>query len=219
LDLLRLLERALRRTGMPVSFTGGFHPLPRLQVALALPLGVEGQGEWLDLEFIEPVDPAVVRACLQAELPPGLQLLSAAVVPTFGPSLSQELAAAHWRLTLAWATPIRQEQLAAALADLQAAEELIWQDTDKKGRPRQRDCRPSLLDVHLTGPAACVPPATALGSAELVLEAAVDEAGRSLRPSQLAHWLEERLLQPLQLGWQCRSCLVLRDSLAAELPC
>ncbi|MFM7515090.1 MAG: TIGR03960 family B12-binding radical SAM protein, partial [Cyanobium sp.] len=42
LDLLRLLERALRRTGLPVSFTGGFHPLPRLQVALALPLGVEG---------------------------------------------------------------------------------------------------------------------------------------------------------------------------------
>ena len=219
LDLLRLLERALRRTGLPVSFSGGFHPLPRLQVALALPLGVEGQGEWLDLEFIKPVDPAVVRAGLQAELPPGLQLLSAAVVPTFGPSLSQELAAAHWRLTLAWAMPIRQEQLAAALGDLQAAEALIWQDTDKKGRPRQRDCRPSLLDVHLTGAAACVPPATALGSAELVLEAAVDEAGRSLRPSQLAHWLEERLLQPLQLGSQCRSCLVLRDSLAAELPC
>ena len=40
LDTLRMLERALRRSGLPVSFSGGFHPLPRLQLALPLPLGV-----------------------------------------------------------------------------------------------------------------------------------------------------------------------------------
>ena len=215
LDLLRLLERALRRTGLPVSFTGGFHPLPRLQVALALPLGVEGTGEWLDLEFTEVVDPALVRTRLQAELPPGLQLLSAAVVPTFGPSLSQELAEAHWQLTVSASTPLPRQRWSTALADLLGAEVLHWSDTDKKGRPRERDCRPSLLAVHLAGVAATAVDPTPLRSVELQLEAAVDGAGRSLRPNQLAHWLEERLGERLQLGRQCRIGLVLREAVPA----
>jgi radical SAM-linked protein len=184
-------------------------------VALALPLGVEGTGEWLDLEFTEAVDPAAVRTRLQAELPPGLQLLSAAVVPTFGLSLSQELAEAHWQLTVSAPTPLPRQRWSAALADLLGAEVLHWSDTDKKGRPRERDCRPSLLAVHLAGAAATAEGPTPLHSVELRLEAAVDGAGRSLRPSQLAHWLEERLGERLQLGRQCRIGLVLREAVPA----
>ena len=212
LDLLRLLERALRRTGLPVSFTGGFHPLPRLQVALPLPLGVEGTGEWLDLEFTEAVEPAAVRARLQPELPPGLQLLSAAVVPTFGPSLSQELEAADWILELQPVQPAAAlEQLGPwqeAMAALLQAEQLPWHDSDKKGRPRQRDCRPALRDLHLLQ-------LEAGGRARLALEAAIDPAGRSLKPEQLRHWLEQRLAEPLRLGRQCRRSLHLKPVLAS----
>ena len=202
LDLLRLLERALRRSGLPVSFTGGFHPLPRLQVALALPLGVEGQGEWLDLEFTEAVEPAAVRARLQPELPPALQLLSAAVVPTFGPSLSQELASAQWELELRGERPLAWERLQEGVAAILAAPELLWHDTDKKGRPRQRDCRPALQALAL------LPPAPSL---RLRLDAAVDQAGRSIRPDQVRHWLAEVLAEPLQLQHQCRLALLLRQ--------
>ena len=150
LDTLRLLERALRRSALPVSFTGGFHPLPRLQLALPLPLGVEGLGEWLDLEFVEFVDPAAVRARLQVELPQEFQLLSAESVEVFGPSLSQQLVAARWQIQLTPATdPILPslEQWHQAVAAVLAAPSLIWQDTDKKGRPRQRDCREALLGL------------------------------------------------------------------------
>ena len=45
LDILRLLERGLRRSKLPVSYSAGFHPLPRLRIALALPLGIEALGE------------------------------------------------------------------------------------------------------------------------------------------------------------------------------
>jgi radical SAM-linked protein len=220
LDLLRLLERALRRTGLPVSFTGGFHPLPRLQVALALPLGVEGTGEWLDLEFTQPVEPAAVRARLQAELPPGLQLLSAAVVPTFGPSLSQELAAAHWRFALrAEDGPALDPQACdAAIAALLAAPVLSWHDTDKKGRPRQRDCRPELQDLRLVAPGADPEAPAAPGELVLELEAAIDGAGRSLRPSQVAHWLAKHLGREPALGSQCRRALLLREPMPAEQP-
>jgi radical SAM family uncharacterized protein/radical SAM-linked protein len=219
LDLLRLLERALRRTGLPVSFTGGFHPLPRLQVALALPLGVEGTGEWLDLEFTEAVDPTAVRTRLQAELPPGLQLLSAAVVPTFAPSLSQELAAAHWRFALRPETGVGLDPQACedAIAALLAADVLIWQDTDKKGRSRERDCRPALRDLRILESHACGAQATT-GELVLQLEAAIDGAGRSLRPAQVAHWLAQRLGQGLALGEQCRIALLLRESPQAERP-
>jgi radical SAM family uncharacterized protein/radical SAM-linked protein len=211
LDLLRLLERALRRTGLPVSFTGGFHPLPRLQVALALPLGVEGLGEWLDLEFTEAVEPAAVRSRLQTELPPGLQLLSAAVVPSFGPSLSQELDAARWRCALSaqagsqadLAPALTPERWQEARAALLAAQALVWHDTDKKGRPRQRECRADLLQLDLGG-------VSADGTATLSFKAAIDGSGRSLRPEQLAHWLGERLGCRLGLQAVQREALLLK---------
>ncbi len=215
LDLLRLLERALRRTGLPVSFTGGFHPLPRLQVALPLPLGVEGLGEWLDLEFTEPVEPAAVRSRLQAELPPGLQLLSAVVVSTFGPSLSQELEGARWSFRLspvppagrpavgASASPLDGERWRTAIEALLAADTLMWHDTDKKGRPRQRDCRADLRELRLQG-------VDADGSATLAVQVAIDAAGRSIRPEQLAHWLGERLAAALVLRAVRRDTLLLK---------
>jgi len=208
LDTLRLLERALRRSALPVSFTGGFHPLPRLQLALPLPLGVEGLGEWLDLEFVELVDHAAVRARLQVELPKEFQLLSAESVEVFGPSLSQQLMAARWQIQLTPAPdPILPslEQWQQAVAAVLAAPSLIWQDTDKKGRPRQRDCREALLGLGLN-----LEPG---GSVMLELDAAIDASGRSLRPEQLQHWLSEQLDRPLYLGRLRRQALHLKPVL------
>ena len=212
LDVLRMLERALRRSGLPVSFTGGFHPLPRLQLALALPLGAEAEGEWLDLEFLQAVDPAEARRRLQAELPMGFTLLSVAAVPVAGPSLAMELESALWRIELepaaasvdgegpgAWPERAAWE---AVVASLLAAESLEWRDTDKKGRPRQRDCRPALANLRLQSWQG--------GRVTLQLHATIDPAGRSLRPEQLRHWLSERLGQSLSLGAVCREALLLQ---------
>jgi radical SAM family uncharacterized protein/radical SAM-linked protein len=191
LDLMRLLERALRRSGLPISFTGGFHPLPRVQIALALPLGAEADGEWMDMEFTEALDPLHLQQGLQPLLPPGITLLSVAEVPVSSPSLSQEIRAAVWSfdvelesgMTLDWSP---------AIAALLAADQLMWHDTDKKGRPRSRDCRSVLrrLDV-LSDPEG--------SRLRLRLEADVDSMGRSLRPSQIQHWLEQQVSEPIAL--------------------
>ena len=233
LDLVRLLERALRRSGLPVSFTGGFHPLPRLQFALALPLGAEAQGEWMDLEMAEWQDPAWVRQRLQAQLPGEFSLLAVAEVPLAGPSLSQELAAAHWTLVLepgpsdqappsplsfdgagagdaqgeadAGASgPPPGEAWQSAAADLLAAPQWIWSDTDKKGRPRQRDLRGSLASLAVEPQDSAV---------TLRVEATIDGAGRSLRPEQLQHWFASRLGRSMQLRRVCRDGLVLKEGL------
>ena len=211
LDTLRMLERALRRSGLPVSFTGGFHPLPRLQLALPLPLGVEGEGEWLDLEFTAVIEPSLARRALVAVLPGEFELLSVAAVPVAAPSLSQELSAAIWRFSLVPEEPAGRvgptaEDWQRAVEAVLAAQSLIWRDTDKKGRPRERDCRPALLDLAMlevaNGPDAA--------AASLRLEASIDPQGRSLRPEQMAHWLAEELGRPLRLEAVRREALCLR---------
>ncbi|MFM7455625.1 MAG: TIGR03960 family B12-binding radical SAM protein [Vulcanococcus sp.] len=214
LDTLRLLERALRRSGLPVSFSGGFHPLPRLQLALPLPLGVEGHGEWLDLEFTAPLDADAARRALTAVLPPEFRLLGVQMVPVASPSLSQELVAAQWSLRLvpagvaSPATPPQPADWQRAIEGVLTAPALIWRDTDKKGRPRERDCRASLLDLRLlvvdeSGSSAD------RGAAELQLEAAIDAMGRSLRPEQVAHWLQDLMPCGLRLGRTVRQTLKL----------
>ena len=210
LDLVRLMERALRRSGLPVSFTGGFHPLPRVQFALALPLGAEADGEWMDIEFTAPVPPEQALAQLQPQLPGGFTLLEARAVEVFGPSLSQELAGARWQLELqvgrsAGVAPSAQAWQAAAAA-LLASEQWIWEDTDKKGRPRQRDCRPFLQALELVGAEASA------GPVRLQYSALVDPAGRSLRPEQLQHWFAQALERDLEMVSLWRESLQLQQS-------
>ncbi|WP_371734061.1 TIGR03960 family B12-binding radical SAM protein [Synechococcus sp. CCY 9618] len=200
LDTLRLLERALRRSGLPVSFSGGFHPLPRLQVGLALPLGVEGLGEWFDLEFAAPIDPALARRRLEAELSAELSLLSVIEVPVAGPSLAQQIRTAHWRLTLLAADGGEApppERWREAVAALLAADSLPWHDKDKKGRPRQRECRPYLLDLR---PCRITAGGSQGGGLVVELDADVDPQGRSIKPEQLCRWFSGCLGQPLRLG-------------------
>ena len=189
LDLMRLLERALRRSGLPISFTGGFHPLPRVQIALALPLGAEADGEWMDMEFTEALDPLQLQQGLQPLLPPGITLLTVAEVPVSSPSLSQEIRAAVWSFDVELESGMTFDW-SPAIAALLAADQLMWHDTDKKGRPRSRDCRSVLrrLDV-LSDPEG--------SRLRLRLEADVDSMGRSLRPSQIQHWLEQQVCEPI----------------------
>lgn len=201
LDLVRLLERALRRSGLPVSFTGGFHPLPRLQLALALPLGVEGEGEWMDLEFLEAVDAAEVMDRWQRTLPPGLQLLSAREVAVSSRSLSQQLESSSWRFILRCAEGTSHSAPAwePAIEALLSQDALIWEDTDKKSRPRRRDVRhllESLQRLEQPISSSLVNPC----SAELELVATVDPQGRSLKPSQVQLWLSEQLGLELSLS-------------------
>ena len=203
LDLMRMLERALRRSGLPISFTGGFHPLPRIQIALALPLGCEANSEWMDLEFTDALAAETLIRTLQPLLPEGITLLSACEVPVGGPSLSQEIRGAVWSFDVDLESPgAIAVDWDAALHALLGADALIWNDTDKKGRPRQRDCRASLQSLEIME-------ARGRQGQRLRLEAGVDEMGRSLRPAQIQHWLAEQLNQPIAVDKVCRDALVL----------
>jgi radical SAM family uncharacterized protein/radical SAM-linked protein len=75
LELVAALYRSLRRSGLPLSFSAGFHPLPRVSFHDALPLGVESLVEFMDVELTEPVPETTLLVKLNRVLPPGIKVL------------------------------------------------------------------------------------------------------------------------------------------------
>ena len=76
-DTLRLFRRALARAEIPVRFTGGFNPHPRIMIPLPRPVGVASEAESLVMETESPIDAAEAMRCLGDQLPRGLEMLAA----------------------------------------------------------------------------------------------------------------------------------------------
>jgi radical SAM-linked protein len=74
LDLLRLFQRALRRSGIPIDFSKGFNPHPLIYFDRAIKLGVESESEWAEFVLREEIDPAQFKVELQANLPKGIEI-------------------------------------------------------------------------------------------------------------------------------------------------
>ncbi len=211
LDLMRLFERSLRRSNLPVSYSAGYHPLPRLQIALALPLGIEAFGEWMDIDFAEKVIPQKMLKSLQSVLPEGIKLISAESIPVNSKSLAQSLKQATWSFQIYTTSTFHptKSQFEEAIASLLKAKELFWIDKDKKGRVRKRDCRQDLLDLKVKYKSS--PNNQSLPQKEILiqLETSIDEMGRSLKPKQIQYWLEEYLGHPLKITNIKRDKLIL----------
>src|SRR5258708_3575571 len=79
-DLLRCLERALRRPAIPMAVSQGFNPRPKMVFALAMALGIEGRREVVELELAQPLEPMEVLERLTLASPPGLDWLDAEAV-------------------------------------------------------------------------------------------------------------------------------------------
>src|SRR5262245_4685643 len=79
-DLMRCVERMLRRAALPVAESQGFNPRPKVSFPLALALGIEGRREVLELELTEALAPEEVRDRLAAVAPPGLELAEAEAI-------------------------------------------------------------------------------------------------------------------------------------------
>ena len=143
LDLMRAVERLLRRASVPFRSTAGFHPAPRVVFAQSLPLGVVGHAEVVEIEFIEPVEPDDLLARLRAHAPPGVEFLTAARIPVAAVARPRR---AVYRLA-AGATP----DLPARCSDFLAATE-IWADRERP-TPRQINIRPYVDSLAADGDA------------------------------------------------------------------
>jgi radical SAM-linked protein len=96
LETMHAILRAIRRAGLPVAYSQGFHPKPRVAFGPALPVGVESEAEYLDLELVGAQDAAEIAARLAARLPEDLQLVEARPLDPRAPSISAATRAAHY---------------------------------------------------------------------------------------------------------------------------
>ncbi|HEY8482663.1 MAG TPA: TIGR03936 family radical SAM-associated protein, partial [Spirillospora sp.] len=148
----RAVERAVRRAGIPVAYSGGFTPHPKISYAGAAATGVASEAEYLEIGLTEPRDPARVRVDLDAALPPGLDVLDVVPVRAGGGGAQQRpsafadrLEASEWRIRLDGVSP---EDAAAAVSAFMAAETIEVERLTKKGR-RRFDVRAAVSSCEL----------------------------------------------------------------------
>jgi hypothetical protein len=121
LDLHKIWERTARRAGLPLAYSQGFHPQPKLQLAAALPLGFSARAElvdmWLDKESadsslraqsevwpfqgaVRRLRPPEIKIALQQAAPPGLGILKVEEVDERAPALQTQVVSAEYEVTL-----------------------------------------------------------------------------------------------------------------------
>jgi len=100
LDLHTLLERAARRAQLPLAYSQGFHPTPKIQLASALPLGISSRAEMMDVWLTTDCEINQVRDSFQAALPRDIQILDIQIVDDRAPALQTQLIAAEYEATI-----------------------------------------------------------------------------------------------------------------------
>src|SRR5262249_2055296 len=144
-DFARAFERALRRAGVPVAYSAGFTPHPKISYLGAAPTGVASEAEYLELALAERMDPERLRAALDAALPVGLDVLEC--VPAGPGSLAERVDASRWRVELPGVPP---ERLAAAVEVFLGHDRVEVQRLTKDGR-RAVDVRGAVVTARCTG--------------------------------------------------------------------
>lgn len=138
-DFQRAFERAVRRAALPVAFSHGFSPHPKISYAGAAPTGAASEAEYLEISLTHERDPEQVRADLDAALPPGLDILE--VVVAGAGSLAERLEASEWLIALPGVDP---GQAAEAVGTFLDREEILVERMTKRGL-RSFDCRGAVL--------------------------------------------------------------------------
>ena len=140
-DFQRALERALRRADVPMAFSAGFHPHPKISYANAAATGTASEAEYVEIQVTERVDPESVRLALDAALPDGLDVVT--VVEARVGNLADRLEASDWRLEF---LGVPSSELGAAVAALLARERVDVTRMTKSG-PRTFDVREALVSA------------------------------------------------------------------------
>ena len=147
LDLQRTLERTIRRANLPLAYSQGFNPHPKLTLAAALPLGFTSACEVADMWLKEDMAVADVKAALQTAAPPGITFDNIAAVEDRAPKIQTMLHSAEYRVTLLELVPNLEQRL----TDLLATEEIPLTRVRKR-KTRTYDLRPLIEALTVIEP-------------------------------------------------------------------
>jgi radical SAM-linked protein len=169
----------VRRAGVPIAFSQGFTPHPKISYASAAPTGAASEAEYLEIGLQQVADPQQVRAALDASLSPGLDVLEAVHAPAGG-SLADLIDASSWRIELPEIQPERaQEAVSAFLAEPEVQVERMT----KQGR-RQFDARGAVVRLTVATDGRMTPDAVS-GHPCAILEVVVRQVTPTVRPDDV----------------------------------
>ena len=138
-DFQRALERALRRADIPMAYSAGFSPHPKVSYANSAPTGVASEAEYVEIGVVQACNPEAVRAALDAALPPGLDVVE--VVEAWTSDFANRLEASIWRVEL---PGVSRDEAERAVGLLLAETEVLVDRMTKNGR-RTFDARSAVI--------------------------------------------------------------------------
>jgi radical SAM-linked protein len=143
LDLHKLWERAARRAQLPLAYSHGFHPQPKMNIAAALPLGFSSRCEVMDMRLEHEIQLEGVREKLQQTLPAGIQVLNVEDADERAPALQTQVASAEYQVTLTGL--IDGSELKRKIDSVMESESII-----RERRGKKYDLRPLIEGLALT---------------------------------------------------------------------
>ncbi|HMD79991.1 MAG TPA: TIGR03936 family radical SAM-associated protein [Anaerolineales bacterium] len=130
IDLHKLWERAARRAQLPLAYSNGFHPQPKINIAAALPLGFSSRCEVMDMKLEREIPLEGLREKLQGTLPTGIQVLNLETADERAPALQTQVAAAEYEVTLT--ESIDRSELKRKVDSVLESESIIRERRGKK---------------------------------------------------------------------------------------
>ncbi len=202
LDLLRLFDRVVRRASLPISYTNGFHPSPRIIPASALSLGITSSGEIMDFELTARIEPEEFKARLVAQLPIDMPVFRVEEISLKDQAATTTLHQAEYQLQLDAETPISLEIARSWVKDILDQPEIWIEHQSKSGKMVSINIRDRLFDLEIQGLEDHRLTVRYIGSCQ--------NNGIHLRPDQLVAQLETRANQTLHLHHIHRLQLILK---------
>ncbi len=145
LDLVRLFDRVVRRAALPISFTGGFHPGPRISIANALSLGMTSSGEIVDFELTKMMELNEFRQRLSDNLPSDIPVYSVEEVELKSPGVSSLLSQAEYLVTMGY----NAENWQSNIEQILATDEILLEKKTKSGKLKIVNLREQLFDLKI----------------------------------------------------------------------
>jgi radical SAM-linked protein len=177
-DFSRAFERAVFRARIPMAYSSGFNPHPRISYAGAAPTGSASEAEYLEIGLAEVIDPSRAHADIDEALPDGLDVIE--VVASSGGSIADRLEASWWRLTL---DDLGVEEAQRAVDALLATDEVMVERMTKKGI-RRFDARAAIVSVTVLEPGEDRPSCA-------ILDVVLRHGSPSVRPDDVLAALRE----------------------------
>ena len=146
LDIMRLWQRAFSRAGIPLAYSEGFSPHPRMSLAAPLAVGVTSEAELMDIFCNQWSSPHSFTATISQQLPTGIKLLQVYPIAPNQPSLQSQVRYAEYQVGIE--TDKKQEKVESSIPSLLSAKNLPWQHQRDTGT-RSYDLRALVNNLWL----------------------------------------------------------------------